>query len=139
MVQLKEIKAANVAFVKSQPLVAVFVGGTSGISNYTVKTLAATHGDSGKGLRLYIVGRNKESADKTIAECQRVCPHGQFYFVQVDATLLRNVDRACAEFVKLEEAASNGEPAHIDILMMSIAWYDFGDQKCKLLPPLGPL
>ena len=46
MVKLDLVKSSNAELV-TQPLVAVFVGGTSGIGSYTVKTLARTHGKTG--------------------------------------------------------------------------------------------
>jgi len=123
MVKLDLVKANNIELV-SQPLVAVFVGGTSGIGSNTIKTLAKTHGTTGKGLRAYIVGRNAKSAEAIIAECKTSCPAGQFLFQQVnDLALMKDVDKACAELIKTEEkeAAAKGETAKIDILVMSSA------------------
>ncbi|KAK9241679.1 hypothetical protein V1506DRAFT_517829 [Lipomyces tetrasporus] len=66
--------------VKRQSVTA-FVGGTSGVGKHTVRALASTHGTSGRGLRVYIAGRNEEAANTIIAECRKACPAGEFHFV----------------------------------------------------------
>ncbi|KAF4555556.1 Hypothetical protein D9617_2g055170 [Elsinoe fawcettii] len=124
MVAYTEVQNANKALIASQPLVAVFVGGTSGIGEHAFAQLAATHGTGGKGLRAYIVGRNAQAAAKSIAEARRVCPEGLFQFVQAkDLSLLKDVDIACEEVIKLETEAAKkdmtvGKP-RIDLLYMS--------------------
>lgn len=126
MVALPVVRASNTTLVQSHPLVAVFVGGTSGIGEYTIRALAATHGDQGKGLRIYIVGRNAAAAEQTIAYCRSVCSRGQFLFVKADdLSLLKDVDRVCAEIIRLEEkesALNRGKP-RLDILVMSQAYF----------------
>ncbi|MCJ1309963.1 hypothetical protein MMC25_003624 [Agyrium rufum] len=126
MVKLDVVRSANAALVRSQPLVAVFIGGTSGIGEYTVQTLAATHGESGQGLRVYIVGRKAAAAEKTIAECLGVCPKGQFKFVQAgDLALLKEVDRVCTEVRRLEEEEESSQGigvARVDILVITAAY-----------------
>ena len=132
MVQLDVVRSSNSTLVKSQPLVAVFVGGTSGIGEATIRVLATTHTDQGKGLRLYIVGRNAAAAEKTISECVRVCPKGQFRFVKAgDLALLKDVDRVCAEITRLEEEenADGGGTARVDLLVMSQAYLTFDPRK----------
>ena len=128
MVRLNVVRSSNAAVVKSQPLVAVFTGATSGIGQFTVNALAATHAKDGKGLRVYIVGRKKASAEKTILECQKVCPAGQFRFVQAgDLALLKDVDRICTEIMQMEreEAKSTGQTARVDFLCMTQAYLAF--------------
>ena len=121
MVQLDLVRASISSLVKSRPLVAVFVGGTSGIGEFTIQALATTHGVDGKGLRVYIVGRNISAAVKTIAECYGICPGGEFVFVKAnDLSLLGDVDRVCSEIIELEDKnKADGEVARIDILVMS--------------------
>lgn len=122
MVTLPVVRSSDAALVQSQPLVAVFVGGTSGISEYTLRALAKTHASKGKGLRAYIVGRKASAAEKIIADCKTVCPSGDFQFVKAeDLALLKDVDRVCAEIQRVEEEkgmAGEGK-ARIDILVMS--------------------
>lgn len=127
MVTLEVVQSCNAALVKSQPLVAVVVGGTAGIGECTVRAIAATHANHGKGLRLYIVGRNKDAADKTISYCRDVCPTGQFHFVRADdLSLLKDVDRCCAEIVQAEKQASEtGKKAKVDLLVETQGYLTF--------------
>ncbi|KAF2155746.1 hypothetical protein K461DRAFT_310371 [Myriangium duriaei CBS 260.36] len=123
MVSLSSVEAAVSSLVASRPLVAVFVGGTSGIGQNTVRQLAAVHGKTGPGLRAYIVGRNKNAAAETIAICQRECPKGQFIFVEAsDLALIQDVDKTCSEIIRLENEAARGDKGqapHIDMLYIS--------------------
>jgi len=128
MVHLDIVRAANTALAKSQPLVAVFVGGTSGIGEYTLRALASAHGTTGKTLRVYLVGRNAASAVKILADCRKECAGSDFRFVQAkDLRLLRDVDKTCAEILRLEkEEEGNGGPARVDMLFMSQGLVLFG-------------
>jgi len=127
MVQLDVVQACNNALVKKQSVTAVFVGGTSGIGEYAVRALASTHGTSGSGLRVYIVGRNEVAANTIIAECREVCPAGEFHFVRAsDLSSLREVDRVCKEIVNAEEANAIGKSACVDLLVMTQAFFAFG-------------
>ncbi|MCJ1393101.1 hypothetical protein MMC18_005973 [Xylographa bjoerkii] len=130
MVQIDAVRSCNSTLINTQPLVAVFVGGTSGIGENTIRALATNHSDQGKGLRLYIVGRNVDAAKKIIAECVRLCPVGQFRFVQAgDLALLKDVDRVCSEITRIEEDQNtNGEPARVDLLVMSQAGFPLSFQ-----------
>ncbi|KAK5055118.1 hypothetical protein LTR84_012866 [Exophiala bonariae] len=121
MVNLDDVRKANSSLVQRQPLVAVFTGGTGGIGLSTLKTLAATHSSSGRGLRVYITGRNQHATEKIIADCLNICPQGDFRFIQVaDLSLLRDVDRACEEIIKEEKACvTAGTAPKLDLLFMS--------------------
>ncbi|CAG9988150.1 unnamed protein product [Clonostachys byssicola] len=83
-------------------LVAVFVGGTSGVGEYTVKAFAKYSINS----RVYIVGRSQESADRIIQECSRVSSGSTFQFIQADVSALRGVDSVCDK-IKNKETAIN--------------------------------
>jgi NAD(P)-dependent dehydrogenase (short-subunit alcohol dehydrogenase family) len=127
MVKLEPVRACNRALVKKQFITAVFVGGTSGIGENAVRALSSIHGTSGKGLRVYIVGRNDKAAKTIIAECKKVCPTGEFHFVRAsDLSSMQEVDRACKEIIDAEEAATTGKPACVDLLVMSQALFAFG-------------
>lgn len=123
MVKLDAIRAGNAALVRSQPLVAVFVGGTSGIGEHTARALATTHGRrDGRGLSIYIVGRNEAAAGKTISDCLAVCPGGRFQFVKAeDLALINDVDKLCVDLERRieDDGASTGPAPRIDILVMS--------------------
>lgn len=124
MVSLNLVKSENTALVQKQPLVAVFIGGTSGVGRNTIISLTTTHGSNGKGLRAYIIGRNAKSAEEIITQCQTLCPSGQFIFIQAsNLALLAEVDVVCAELLKREEkeASVSGGTARIDILVMTQA------------------
>ncbi|QKX53122.1 uncharacterized protein TRUGW13939_00196 [Talaromyces rugulosus] len=119
MVKLDVVRSANSALVQSQPLVAVFFGGTGGIGSYTLRALATAEAQNGgKGVRAYVVGRKAESAERILSECRDICPEGQFKFVQAgDLSLIQVVDQVCAEILELEE--KEGQDARIDYLMLS--------------------
>lgn len=141
MVTLDIVRAANARLVQSHPLVAVIVGGTSGIGEYTARQLASTVGkQSGKGLRLYIVGRNKAAADKIISDCANDCPQGAFRFIQAtDLSLLKDVDRVCKELTKAEEEGAqkpNSGPARIDFLVMTQGFISFSPHRKSISPCL---
>ena len=118
MVKLDVVRTANTALVESQPLVAVFFGGTSGIGHYTLRALATAEANGGRGFRAYIVGRNGKAAGDIISECRGICPQGQFRFFKADdLSLIQDVDRICAELIQLDE--KEGQDPRIDYLMMS--------------------
>ncbi|KAH7361083.1 hypothetical protein BKA65DRAFT_474195 [Rhexocercosporidium sp. MPI-PUGE-AT-0058] len=124
MVALTAVHAANKSLVTSNALVAVFVGGTSGIGLNTIKALAKTHGTSKstKSLRVYLVARNPKVGEDILSECRQLCPKGTFILIKAnDLALLRDVDVACEELMEVErrEAQKAGEVARIDILCMS--------------------
>ncbi|KAI5243976.1 hypothetical protein E4T42_07263 [Aureobasidium subglaciale] len=124
MVKLDIITTANAAFIKQQPLTAVFVGATSGIGEFTVRELCKTHGSDGPGLRIILVGRNAKAAHAIIHDCQVLCPSSEFHFVQLDdLSLLRSVDQAC-EKIKTILNATN-KPA-VDLLIQSQGKVEFG-------------
>ena len=77
---------------------AVFVGGTSGIGETTLKQFAK------QAVRpvCYIVGRSREAAEKIIAECKTSNPDGQYIFIKGDVSLMSGVDRVCEEIMNKE-------------------------------------
>ncbi|RAH45085.1 uncharacterized protein BO95DRAFT_153898 [Aspergillus brunneoviolaceus CBS 621.78] len=142
MVNLDVIHASNTTLVKSQPLVAVFFGGNSGIGHYTLRALATAESQHrGKGLRAYLVGRKAPAAETIIAECRTLYPEGEYIFVQAhDLSLLRDVDRVCAEILSLEQERERerereqGQPSaapnpRIDYLMLSHGGAPFQPRK----------
>ncbi|MCJ1398713.1 hypothetical protein MMC11_001914 [Xylographa trunciseda] len=100
MVALQVVRASNSKLKELGPgLVAVFVGGTSGIGETTARefvrnTIQPT---------VYLVGRNESQASKIIEELQGINPEGKISFVRSDVSLLRNVDKACQEIQIKEE------------------------------------
>jgi NADP-dependent 3-hydroxy acid dehydrogenase YdfG len=106
MVQLSEIIASNKRIPSTFPngLVAVFVGGTSGVGEYTLKALAQYAGKI--KLRVYIVGRSEEAASRIIGECKQLNPSGVYEFIAADVSLLKSVDEVCRQ-IKTKETAIN--------------------------------
>jgi NAD(P)-dependent dehydrogenase (short-subunit alcohol dehydrogenase family) len=129
MVDLNVVQTCNKALVKKQLITAVFVGGTSGIEENSVRALAPVHGTSGRGLLVYIVGRSERAAATIIADCKKACPPGEFNFVCAnDLSSLRDVDRVCKEISNAEEASAAGKPACIDLLVLTQAHFAFGEK-----------
>lgn len=134
MVRLDTAREANEKVVSGSDLVAVFVGGTSGIGEYTPRALAnlASKTNQGLGLQVYLVGRNEAAADGILSDCRKLCPMGTFTFMKAEnLALLRDVDKCCEEIMRLEkERGDVGEsPAKVDILVMSQAVLHFGPRK----------
>ena len=121
MVHLSTIRAANSKLVNSQPFIAVFVGGTSGIGEFTLRAFVSTHLAKGNGLCIYIVGRNAQSAKMIISDCTAKCPDGQYHFIQAkDLSLLQNVDKAAAEIIQHQQQnTSESCVPRVDLLFMT--------------------
>lgn len=109
MVSLSEVRAHNATLKNLAPgLVAVFVGGTSGISHYTarefVRNTNAPH--------VYLIGRNATEAKNISEELKTINSSSQVDFIQKDVSLLRKVDEACKEIQQKEKK--------INLLFMTI-------------------
>ncbi|CAK7226467.1 hypothetical protein SCUCBS95973_006209 [Sporothrix curviconia] len=104
MVALTEATASNKRIAATFPdgLVAVFVGGTSGVGEYTVKAFAKYTRNS----RAYIVGRSEASATRILDECRALGPSSTFEFLQGDISLLNTVDDICKKIQAKETAIS---------------------------------
>jgi NAD(P)-dependent dehydrogenase (short-subunit alcohol dehydrogenase family) len=130
MVQLEVVRAANTAFFQSRPFVAAFAGATAGIGEATLRALATAHGVQGKGLRAYVVGRNKEATEKILADCSRLCPAGEFIFVLAkDLSLLEEVDKVCSGITRAEKGIAGKDCARIDLLCMSQGDFNFSPRR----------
>ena len=100
MVALTTVRASNALLASNLPgLVAVFVGGTSGIGEFTLKAFA----QNARKPRTYFIGRSQEAGDRIAAECKTLNPEGEFTFMKVDTSLIRNVDDVCREIKAREE------------------------------------
>lgn len=137
MVNLSTIRTANSNLVNSQPLVAVFVGGNSGIGEYTLRALVDHHSAKGKGLCIYIVGRNAKSANKIIEDCMAKCPDGKYHFINAkDLSSLRNVDDAAAQIIQhQQENHADGESSRVDMLFMTQGGIYFPPRKGRISFP----
>ena len=104
MAALQHAKASNERIASTFPkgLVAVFVGGTSGVGECTLKTFTRHASNP----RVYLVGRSQEAANRIVAECQSLNPNGYFEFIKADISALKNVDDVCRQ-LKAKESAIN--------------------------------
>jgi NAD(P)-dependent dehydrogenase (short-subunit alcohol dehydrogenase family) len=133
MVNLRDVETTNATLAQSRPLVAVFVGGTNGIGEQTLRALANAHGKSGKSLRIYCVGRKQDAAEKIFDDCRRRCPNGDFRFVKaVNLTLISDVDQCCEEIISLErQGGLGGGSPRIDLLCQSQGFVRFEKPECE--------
>lgn len=104
MVSLDIVKESNARIAAELPagLVAVFVGGTSGIGEYTLKELVK----QANSPRVYNVGRSKESSARIEKECKALNPEAQYTFIPADISLIAQVDKVCDQ-IKAQEKAIN--------------------------------
>lgn len=122
MVKLNEVKTLNAALVaesgRGRPLVAVFLGGTSGIGHMTARALAsAAQQQAGPPPRIYLAGRSAQRGEAIVEELRGLCPAGTYRFVRAaDLSLMAGVDDVCAEIMRLERQE---EGPRIDYLMTS--------------------
>ncbi|KAI1349557.1 putative short-chain dehydrogenases/reductase [Xylaria sp. FL0043] len=95
MVALSDIIASNKRIPSALPagLVAVFIGGTSGVGEYTLKAFARY----ARAPKVIVVGRSQEAADRILSECRQLSPEGHFEFIRADVSLLKNVDDVCRQ------------------------------------------
>jgi NAD(P)-dependent dehydrogenase (short-subunit alcohol dehydrogenase family) len=104
MVALEDVQSSNSRIASTLPpgLVAVFVGGTSGIGETALKQFAK----HARQPRVYFVGRSQESADRVAMECKALNSEGDYIFIKADTSLIRNVDDVCRK-IKSKEKAIN--------------------------------
>jgi short-subunit dehydrogenase len=102
MVSLKEVQSSNARISSSFPsgLVAVFVGATRGIGEYTLKQFARYTVKP----RVYFIGRSQGAADRIQAECKALNSEGEYSFIKADTSLIENVDNVCRDIRKKETA-----------------------------------
>lgn len=121
MVSLNSVTESNVRTTHRLPsgLVAVFVGGTNGIGEATLKQFAKYTQQP----RAYIIGRSQEAGDRIVRQCKEINQHGEFTFIPSDVSLIRNVDQVCQTIINKEKA--------INIVFLSIGTlvFDKGDSQ----------
>jgi NADP-dependent 3-hydroxy acid dehydrogenase YdfG len=103
MVSLSDVESSNSRiFPTLPPLVALFVGATSGIGEATLKKFAKYS----KQPRAYFIGRSQDAADRIITECKVLNPGGEYIFRRGDVSLIKVVDEVCEE-IKTKEKFLN--------------------------------
>ncbi|KAJ5380415.1 short-chain dehydrogenases/reductase [Penicillium cataractarum] len=91
---LTQVREWNAALKSTRPeMVALFVGGTSGIGEHTAINLAGAV----KKPTIYIIGRNEAAGTQVVDAMKNANPDGTYGFKAVDMSNLRNVDEACEE------------------------------------------
>ncbi|KAF4625754.1 hypothetical protein G7Y89_g12411 [Cudoniella acicularis] len=99
-ISLEIVQASNAQLRELGPgLVALFVGGTSGIGEFTLKAFV----QNTISPRVYIVGRSAPAAERIIKECKELNKDGKVEFLKANVTELAEVDRVCKEIEKKEE------------------------------------
>ncbi|KAH7127108.1 hypothetical protein B0J11DRAFT_549876 [Dendryphion nanum] len=100
MVSLTEIRAHTSTLKTLSPgLVAVFVGGTSGMGLSTARELVRNT----QSPHIYLIGRNQVVATQITTELQTLNPSSTISFIKSDVSSLRNVDTVCAEIAAKEK------------------------------------
>ena len=120
MVSYKEIQASNALINDATaPRVAVFVGGTSGIGNLTVRVLVAT----GASVRIYLVGRksSEERMHTFVQELRAINPKAEVIWTEAEVALLAETKRVC-EVIKSKES-------RIDLLFLTPGYAPFGARR----------
>jgi NAD(P)-dependent dehydrogenase (short-subunit alcohol dehydrogenase family) len=120
MVSKKEILASNGLINDATgPRVAVFVGGTSGIGQYTIKALVST----GISVRIYLVGRksSEERSHAFIQELHVINPKAEVIWTEGEISLLADSKRIC-EIIKSKET-------RVDLLFLTAGYAPFGSRK----------
>ena len=115
MVAYDHVKQSNTKILEDLPsgLVAVFIGGTNGVGQYTLRQFAL----SASRPRVYFVGRSQEAGERIANECKALNPRGTFTFIQADTSLIKNVDEVCHDIKSKEKA--------INLLFMTVGTLDF--------------
>ncbi|KAF4953940.1 hypothetical protein FSARC_12296 [Fusarium sarcochroum] len=117
MPSYKSIQASNALLsgIKSR-IVAVFVGGTSGIGKATIKALAAT----GAEARIHVIGRkaSKDAMSAFIQDLQSINSKAEIIWTAAEVSLLSEVKRVC-EDIKRQES-------RVDLLFMSAGYAPHG-------------
>ncbi|KAF8646486.1 hypothetical protein AX16_007188 [Volvariella volvacea WC 439] len=91
----------NAAHATTYPLVAVFVGGTSGIGRGMLETFAARMSNSSTASQIFVVGRNAQAAGEIEQNLKTLDPNvPAFKFISADLTLMRNVRKVSAEILR---------------------------------------
>jgi NAD(P)-dependent dehydrogenase (short-subunit alcohol dehydrogenase family) len=120
MVSYTQIQASNALLNDDNaPRVAVFVGGTSGIGQLTLRALVAKR----TSIRIYLIGR-KSSADRTsafIQELQSSNARVDVRWLEGEISLLAETKRLCDAILK--------EESRVDLLFLTAGYAPFGTRR----------
>ncbi|KAF2022229.1 NAD(P)-binding protein [Aaosphaeria arxii CBS 175.79] len=100
MVALDAVRAHNSSLKSLAPgLVAVFVGGTSGIGFSTAREFVRNT----QSPHVYLIGRNQNEATRISEELRTINTTSKIDFIKSDVSLLKSVDDACKEIKEKEQ------------------------------------
>lgn len=88
------------------------MGGTAGIGESTLKAFAKHT----IAPRIYLVGQRQASADRISEAVKEINSSASVTFLQADCTSIKEVDRVCAEAIRLESAHSPGGRLNLLVL-----------------------
>lgn len=125
-VNLQTVNESNARLASVQrPLVALFVGATSGIGRGAVEEFARQAVEP----RVYLVARNAGAAGALVDGLRALNPRGRYEVIEQDVSLVRAA-AAVAAYVQAREAS-------LDLLFLSVGFVSLdGRQGASLLPPL---
>ncbi|KAL7928075.1 hypothetical protein V8C35DRAFT_318994 [Trichoderma chlorosporum] len=99
-ISLHAVRTSNATIENLGPgLVAVFVGGTSGIGKSILKAFVSV----AAAPRVYIIGRSRDAAGSVVKECRAVNEMSDVKFLQADVSEIANVDRVCSDIIQREK------------------------------------
>ena len=99
-ISLSTVRTSNATIKTLGPgLVAVFVGGTSGIGESILKAFVSV----AAAPRVYIIGRNRDAANRIVKECRAVNEASEVEFLQADVSEIANVDQVCSDIMQREK------------------------------------
>jgi short-subunit dehydrogenase len=104
MVSLLDVQSSNSRIASALPpgLVSVFVGGTSGVGETSLKQFAKHT----RQPRVHFVGRSQEAGDCIAAECKVLNSEGQYTIVKADTSLICTVDDICQDIKSKEKSVT---------------------------------
>jgi NAD(P)-dependent dehydrogenase (short-subunit alcohol dehydrogenase family) len=114
---LTQVRNWNATLKTTRPsLVALFVGGTSGIGRNTAVKLAGAVATP----TIFIVGRNEAAGAEVLEELKAANKDGTYSFLPADVSHLRNVDEVCQKL--------KSEMPALDLLFLSSGAIAFSKQ-----------
>ena len=115
MVAQSIITASNDRIASALPsgLVGVFIGGTNGIGEYTLKAFAKRVSKP----QIIFTGRSQDAADRIVTECKSINPEGSYTFIKADTSTIRKVDEVSEEIKRKVQT--------INVLFLTTGVLDF--------------
>ena len=122
-IALQTVRTSNSRLSRvKRPLVALFVGATSGIGLGTLREFAQHAAEP----RVYIVARNAQKAGTIVDELRALNANGRYEIIEKDVSLVQDAT-AVAEFVKAKEAT-------LDLLFLSVGFVSLQGPQSTFVP-----